>query len=83
MVKICQQQGRNASGIHSLLGRFRPGSATAPNTTTNPQTTVGSASCAGSLGVEEHWNNAEDGQYSRNLGTGKEIELIRLVPENI
>jgi hypothetical protein len=32
----------------------------------------------GSLGVHEHWNNAIDKQYSRNLGTGNGIELIRL-----
>lgn len=29
----------------------------------------------GSLGVHEHWNNATDKQYSRNLKTGKGIEL--------
>ncbi|MBN1465687.1 DUF362 domain-containing protein [candidate division KSB1 bacterium] len=29
-----------------------------------------------SLGVHEHWNNAIDRQYSRNLGTGAGIELI-------
>jgi hypothetical protein len=32
----------------------------------------------GSLGVHEHWNNSEDMQYSRNLGTGEGIELIRI-----
>ncbi len=31
-----------------------------------------------SLGVHEHWNNPTDKQYSRNLGTGPGIELIRL-----
>ena len=31
-----------------------------------------------SLGVHEHWNNATDRKYSRNLGTGKGIELIYL-----
>jgi len=31
-----------------------------------------------SLGVYEHWNNPTDKQYSRNLGTGKGIELIKL-----
>ena len=30
-----------------------------------------------SLGVYEHWNNPDDKQYSRNLGTGKGIELIK------
>ncbi len=29
-----------------------------------------------SLGVHEHWNNAQKKQYSRNLGTGQGIELV-------
>ena len=29
-----------------------------------------------SLGVFEHWNNPQDRQYTRNLGTGEGIELI-------
>jgi len=32
----------------------------------------------GSLGVHEHWNNAIDKKYSRNLGTGSGIELVKL-----
>jgi len=31
-----------------------------------------------SLGVHEHWNNPYEKQYSRNLGTGNGIELVRL-----
>jgi hypothetical protein len=31
-----------------------------------------------SLGVHEHWNNPQDKQYSRNLGTGDGVELIKL-----
>jgi hypothetical protein len=31
-----------------------------------------------SLGVHEHWNNAADKQYTRNLGTGEGIELFRI-----
>jgi uncharacterized protein (DUF362 family) len=31
-----------------------------------------------SLGVHEHWNNAAEKQYSRNLGTGDGIELVSL-----
>lgn len=31
----------------------------------------------GSLGVHEHWNNPQQKQYSRNLGTGDGIELIQ------
>lgn len=30
----------------------------------------------GSLGVHEHWNNAKEKQYSRDLGKGEGIELI-------
>ncbi len=33
-----------------------------------------------SLGVHEHWNNPTDRMYSRNLGVGDGIELIRLDP---
>ncbi len=33
-----------------------------------------------SLGVYEHWNNPTDMQYSRNLGTGNGIELVKLFP---
>ncbi|MBN2474396.1 MAG: DUF362 domain-containing protein [Pirellulales bacterium] len=33
-----------------------------------------------SLGVHEHWDNATDKQYSRNLGTGEGIELISQQP---
>jgi hypothetical protein len=31
-----------------------------------------------SLGTHEHWNNATDKKYSRNLGTGNGIELLYL-----
>ncbi|HWC99911.1 MAG TPA: DUF362 domain-containing protein [Candidatus Sulfopaludibacter sp.] len=31
-----------------------------------------------SLGVHEHWNNAKDKQYSRNLGKKEGIELVSL-----
>lgn len=31
-----------------------------------------------SLGVHEHWNDAERRQYTRNLGTGNGIELVRV-----
>jgi hypothetical protein len=33
-----------------------------------------------SLGVHEHWNNSTERMYSRNLGIGAGIELIRLDP---
>ena len=35
-----------------------------------------------SLGVHEHWNNAENKQYSRNLGSGNGIELVS-IPESL
>ncbi len=38
----------------------------------------GDGTALASLGVHEHWNNATDRKYSRNLGTGKGIELIYL-----
>ena len=37
----------------------------------------GDGTTLGSLGVHEHWNSPEKRQYSRNLGTGKGIELIK------
>ncbi len=33
-----------------------------------------------SLGVHEHWNNATNKQFSRNLGTGLGIELVTIAP---
>lgn len=36
----------------------------------------GDGTVIGSLGVYEHWNDAINKQYSRNLGTGDGIELI-------
>jgi hypothetical protein len=30
-----------------------------------------------SLGVHEHWNDPQEKQYSRNLGKGQGIELVR------
>lgn len=35
-----------------------------------------------SLGVHEHWNNPTNRKYSRNLGTGKGIELITLTQKD-
>ena len=34
-----------------------------------------------SLGVHEHWNNATDRQYSRNLGRDTGIELLTVAPQ--
>ncbi len=40
----------------------------------------GNGTPIGSLGVFEHWNNATDRQYSRNLGTGNGIEMKYVIP---
>jgi hypothetical protein len=42
---------------------------------------VGNVKRLPSLGVHEHWNNPQDRQYSRNLGTGEGIELVAVTPE--
>ncbi len=33
------------------------------------------------LGVHEHWNNPADKQYSRDLGRGEGIELVKIFPK--
>ena len=38
----------------------------------------GAGSGVASLGVHEHWNNATDKQYTRNLGMAGGIELLRI-----
>ena len=35
-----------------------------------------------SLGVHEHWNNSTDKEYSRNLGTGEGIEIVKVINDN-
>jgi hypothetical protein len=35
-----------------------------------------------SMGVHEHWNNATDMKYTRNLGTGTGIELVKVQTSN-
>ncbi|UCH14145.1 MAG: DUF362 domain-containing protein [Bacteroidales bacterium] len=47
----------------------------APGVTYDPE---GDGSPLGSLGVYEHWNNAADMQYTRDLGTGDGIEFIKI-----
>lgn len=42
----------------------------------------GDGSPIGSQGVFEHWDNAVDRQYSRNLGIGDGIELVYVTPED-
>jgi hypothetical protein len=37
-----------------------------------------SGSAISSIGVNEHWNNTNEMLYSRNLGTGEGIELVKI-----
>ncbi len=41
---------------------------------------AGSAEFVGSLGTQEHWDNSTNKLYSRNLGTGNGIDLVKLMP---
>jgi len=55
--------------LHEAAMADRPASGTAYD----PE---GDGTAMESLGVHEHWNNSTDRKYSRNLRTGKGIELI-------
>jgi Domain of unknown function (DUF362)/Secretion system C-terminal sorting domain len=46
----------------------------------NPNNAAHTSRGVRSLGVYEHWNNATDKKYSRNLGTGDGIELLASGP---
>ena len=61
-----------AAYIPSANGAKRSGVVYRPN--------AGSSAWVGSLGAEEHWNNSTNKLYSRNLGTGNGIELVKLMP---
>jgi hypothetical protein len=62
-------QGSADNYLHEAAQAASPPSGTVydPNGTGRP---------LASLGVHEHWNNAEDRKYSRNLGRHEGIELI-------
>lgn len=51
-----------------------------PSTTFYDPDHSGDVTSLASLGVHEHWNNSVDKEYSRNLGTGDGIELMRYGP---
>jgi MYXO-CTERM domain-containing protein len=63
-----------AASIPNASGQKKSGTVYRP--------TAGSTAILGSLGVHEHWNNATDKKYSRNLDpvNGKGIELLSVVP---
>jgi len=61
-----------AAYVPGANGVKRSGQAYRPN--------AGSSAFVGSLGTQEHWNNSTNKQYSRNLGSGNGIELVKLMP---
>jgi hypothetical protein len=61
-----------AAYVPGANGVKRSGVAYRPN--------AGSSAFVGSLGTQEHWNNSTNKQYSRNLGIGTGIELVKLMP---
>jgi len=66
-------QGGAEDYLHEAAQADNPPSGTIYNPGTN-----GTRVRLASLGVHEHWNNAIDKKYSRNLGTGDGIELVAL-----
>ena len=75
----CQEQilNENVYSVQGSVDNYLHEAAMAPN---SPSGVLYDPEADGtfvtSLGVHEHWNNPEDKQYSRNLGTGKGIELV-------
>jgi len=61
-----------AAYVPGANGLKRSGVAYRPN--------AASSAFVGSLGTQEHWNNSTNKQYSRNLGSGNGIELVKLMP---
>jgi hypothetical protein len=69
--RATEVRGNADNYLHEAALAGKPPSGTAYN----PDGTGALAS----LGVHEHWNNATDRKYSRNLGRKEGIELIALV----
>jgi len=69
----------NANGVDDYLHQAADPSNWPTGITYDPDQ---SGQALGSLGVHEHWNNAGQKQYSRNLGLPRGIELIS-VPEGL
>jgi hypothetical protein len=61
------------AGVDDYLHQAASKAKWAAGVTYDPE---GDGTPLGSLGVHEHWNNPTDKKYSRNLGTGKGIELL-------
>jgi len=67
--RATQVQGNADNFLHEAAQANKPPSGI----TYDPE---GDGTPLQSLGVHEHWNNATDRKYSRNLGPGKGIELV-------
>ena len=65
----------NATGVDDYLHQAAESSNWPEGITYDPDN---SGKPLPSLGVHEHWNNAENKQYSRNLGLTGGIELISI-----
>jgi hypothetical protein len=69
--RATQVRGNPDNYLHEAALAAKPPSGTVydPEQDSQPLT---------SLGVHEHWNNATDKKYSRNLGKAEGIELVAL-----
>ena len=88
---IREEWPRVATGGPADIGAMQGGeqdylheAALCPNSPSNTKyDPEGDGIAAESLGVHEHWNNPIDKQYSRNLGTGDGIELVKIISPDI
>ncbi len=67
-IEVCRGYPENFLHEAALLGAAPSGTVYDPNQ---------DGKLPESLGVHEHWNNATDKRYSRNLGKREGIELVR------
>jgi len=68
---------------HLLEAAYDPGTNGAKLSGVTYRPTAGTNLVVGSLGTAEHWNNATNKLYSRNLGTGTGIELVANTDANL
>ncbi len=76
---LASEPGVDVKGVGSIPDNYLHEAAQAGNPPSgvryNPN---GDSSGLSSLGVHEHWNNAIDKQYARNLGESRGIEFLQL-----
>jgi hypothetical protein len=73
IAELLQQVGGDINNVDNYLHEAALADNAPSGTVYDPE---GDGIPLASLGVHEHWNNAADRQYSRNLGTGDGIELV-------